>query len=162
VILPLRGRFKGETGESFHFLAVTTETDSRLKIGCWLKRLLLFKEERGVTRDFLFVDWNEKRTKLGNLELFVLDRITRVKSSFTEMIRESVDVHEEYGLSRSFRRGSKSEDLNRGVDEVTIDRNNRWRKIERVGTSKVKLRTRDHYDEVLVSLRRFLKYPQAL
>ena len=78
------------------------------------------------------------------------------------MIRESVDVHEEYGLSRSFRRGSKSEDLNRGVDEVTIDRNNRWRKIERVGTSKVKLRTRDHYDEVLVSLRRFLKYPQAL
>ena len=45
-ILLLRGRFKCETGESFHFLAVTAETDSRLRIGCWLEKSLLFKEER--------------------------------------------------------------------------------------------------------------------
>ena len=162
VILPLRGRFKGETGESFHFLAVTAETDSGLRIGCWLKRSLEFKEERGATRGFLFVDGKEKRLKLRNLEPFILDRVARVQSSFPDLIRESVDVHEEYGLSRSFRRGSNSEALNRGVDEATIDRNNRWRKIERAGARKAKLRMRDHYAEVLVSLRSFLKYSQAL
>ena len=151
-----------ETGESFHFLAVTAETDSGLRIGCWLKRSLEFKEERGVTRGFLFVDGKEKRLKLRNLEPFILDRVARVQSSFPDLIRESVDVHEEYGLSRSFRRGSNSEALNRGVDEATIDRNNRWRKIERAGARKAKLRMRDHYAEVLVSLRSFLKYSQAL
>ena len=78
------------------------------------------------------------------------------------MIRESVDVHEEYGLSRSFRRESNSIALNREVDEATIDRNNRWRKIEKAGARKANLRMRDHYAEVLVSLRSFLKYYQAL
>ena len=44
-----------------------------------------------------------------------------------------MNVYEEYGLSRSFRRGSNSEALNRGVKELVIDRNNRWRKEERAG-----------------------------
>ena len=133
-----------------------------MRIGCWLKRSLLFKEERGVTRGFLFVDGKEKILKLRNLEPFVLDRIARVQSSFPGLIRESVYIHEDYGLSRSFRRGSNSEALNRGVDEASIDRNNRWRKIERAGARKAKLRMRDHYAEVLVSHRRFLKCSQAL
>ena len=162
MILPPRGRFKGETGVSFYFLAVTAETDSGLRIGCWLKRSLRFKEERGVTRGFLFVDEKEKRLKLRNFEPFILDRVARVQSSFPALIRESNDVHEEYGLSRSFRRGSNSESLNRGVDEAIIDRKNRSRKFERVGARKAKLRMRDHYADVLVSLRSFLKYSQAL
>jgi len=74
---------------------------------------LLFKEERGVTRGFLFVDGNEKRMKLRTWNPFVLDRIARVQSSFPELIRDSVDVHVEYGISRSFRRGSNSKALNR-------------------------------------------------
>ena len=48
------------------------------------------------------------------------------------------------------------------VDEATIDRNNRWRKIEKAGARKANLSMRDHYAEVLVSLRSFLKYSQAL
>ena len=76
----------------------------------------------------LFVDGNEKIMKLRNLEPFVLDWIARVQSSFPEFIRKSVDVHEEYGLSRSFRREFNSIALNREVDEAIIDRNNRSRK----------------------------------
>ena len=56
MILPLRGRFKGDTSESFHFLAITVKMHSGLMIGSWLKRALVFKEERGVTIGFLFVD----------------------------------------------------------------------------------------------------------
>ena len=71
-------------------------------------------------------------------------------------------MHEEYGLSHSFRRGSTSEALNRGVTEMMIDRNNRWRKEERAGARKAKLKMRDRYTEVLVSLGNYLKYSQAL
>ena len=100
--------------------------------------------------------------KLRSLEFFILDRIATVQSPFPVLIRESVDVHEEYSLARSFRRGSNSEALNRGVYEATIDRNNRRREMERAGARKSKIMMRDHYAEVLVSLRSFLKYSQAL
>ena len=52
--------------------------------------------------------------KLRHLEPFELDRTAREKSSFPELIRDSVGVNEEYGLSRSLKRGSNSETFNRG------------------------------------------------
>ena len=54
-----------------------------------------------------------------------MDRIAEVQDKYPSLINSSIDVHEEYGLSRSFRRGSTSEALNRGVTEMMIDRNNR-------------------------------------
>ena len=110
----------------------------------------------------MFFDASEKIMKLRYMELFVLDRIARVQSYFPELIRDSVDVHEECVRSRSFRGGSSSEALIRGVDEPTNDRNNRRWKIEIAKARKAKLRIIDNYAEVLVSLRRFLKYSQAL
>ena len=53
--------------------------------------------------------------KLKNLEGGILDRVARVQRSFPFLIGAIVDVYEEYGLSRSFIRGSTSEALNRGV-----------------------------------------------
>ena len=73
-----------------------------------------------------------------------------------------VDVYEYYGLSQSFRRGSTSEAINRGVPEYVIDRNNRWRKAEQSGARKMKLVMRENYTDVIVSLKRFLRYSQAL
>jgi len=36
------------------------------------------------------------------------------------------DISEEYGVSRSFRRGATSEAVNVGVPPDVIDANNRW------------------------------------
>lgn len=155
-------KIKNRTGESFHFLVVSAKSDSSLRIGPWSKKSLSFKERRGVAKGFLFVNEQGRRLKLKGLESYIFDRVARVQSAFPELIRDLVDVHGEYGFSRSFRRGSNSEVLNRGLDEATIDRKNRWRKIERAGARKVKLKMRDHYAEVLVSLKSFLKYSQAL
>ena len=81
----------------------------------------------------------------------VFGRRARVRIRYPRLITISIDVQEEYGLSRSFRRGSNSEALNRGVSEVTIDRNNRWSKVDRAGARKAKLQMRDYYAEVLVA-----------
>ena len=40
----MRGIFKCETGENFHFIAVTSKSDSGLQIGVWIKRALSLKE----------------------------------------------------------------------------------------------------------------------
>ena len=162
MILPLRGRFKGESGESYHLVVVTAKSNSGLQIGPWIKRALEWRERRRIERGFLFADESGRRATLKDFDGEILERIARVQSSFPELILSSINVHEEYGLSRSFRRGSNSEALNRGVSEATIDRNNRWRKVERAGARKAKLQMRDHYTEVLVSLKRYLEYSQAL
>lgn len=52
-------------------------------------------------------------------------------------------------------RGSNSEAQNRGVEDGDIDRNNRWRKVDRAGARKYQLRMRDHYIDALVSVEMF-------
>ena len=90
--------------------------------------------------------------KLKNLEVGILDRLAKVQRLFPTLISSAVDLHEDYGFSRFFRKGSTSEAMNRGVTYSEVDRNNRWRKEERAGARKAKLRMRDHYSEDLVSL----------
>ena len=162
VVLPLRGRFKGESGEGFHFVAVTTKSNSGLCIGPWVRRALILKEKRKIFRGFVFVDTKGKRALIKDSETKILDRIASVQSKYPELIGSAIDMHEEYGLSRSFRRDSHSEALNRGVSEATAERKNRWRKVERAGARTAKLKIRDHYTEVLVALNSFLQYSQAL
>ena len=61
-------------------------------------------------------------------EVGIFEKISAVQRAIPSRIKSSADIHEEYGLSRSFCRGSNSEALNRGVFELDIDHNNRWRK----------------------------------
>ena len=71
-------------------------------------------------------------------------------------------MHQVYGLSRSFRRDFNSEALNRGVNDNKIDRNNKLRKDERTGVRLAKLKMWDHYTDVLVALKIYLQYSQAV
>ena len=89
------------------------------------------------------------------MEVDILDRIARIQQEHPDLIRPGLKVHEEYKLSRSFHRISNSEAQNRGVNDGDIDRNNCWRKVEKEGDRKVKLRMRDHYTDALVSLEIF-------
>ena len=82
------------------------------------------------------------------------DNTARLSGSYSTW----VEVYDQYGLSISFRRGSNSETQNRGVSDRDINHNNRWRKVKRAGARKLKLRMREHYTAVLVSLKSFLRY----
>ena len=104
---------------------VTAKSNSRLQIGPWIKRALEWRERRRVERRCLFVDEVGRRAVLKYFDGEILEWIARVQSSFPDLILSSINVKKEYGLSRSFRRGSNSEALNRGVSEAAIDGNNR-------------------------------------
>ena len=67
--------------------------------------------------------------KSKDLEVGILNRIAIMQLGYPDLIRPGVEVHEEYGLLRSFRRGLNSETQNRGVSDGDIDHNNRWRKM---------------------------------
>ena len=67
VVLPLRGRFNGESGGKIHFVAVTTRTNSGLCIGSWVRRALDLKEKRNIIRCFFFVDNKGKKLALKDI-----------------------------------------------------------------------------------------------
>ena len=122
----------------------------------------MLKEKWNLIRGFFFVNGKGNRLTLKDMEVDILDRIAAIQNKYPELIGVRVDVYDEYRLSRSFRRGSNSEALNRGVKEEVIDRNNRWRKEERAGARKAKLKMRDHYTDVIVALKSYMQYSQAL
>ena len=105
---------------------------------------------------------NGRKMTLKDLKGRILNRITEVQRCFPTLMEPLVNIHEEYGLSRSFRRGYTLEALNRGVAETLVDCSNRWMKEEEASARKIKLKMRDYYSEVLVSLKKYLKYSQAL
>ena len=104
------------------------------------------------------MDIKDKRLSLKDIKVDILDRITTIQSKHPELIRVRVDVYAEYGLYRSFQRGSNSEALNRGLKENIFDRNNRWRKEERAGARKEKIKTRDQYTDVIAAFKRYMQY----
>ena len=96
--------------------------------------------------------------KPKDFEVNILYQIALIQRRYPDLIRPVVEVHEEYRLLRSFRRNSNSEAQNRRVCDGDIDHNNRWRKVERVGARKPKLRMREYYIYVLVSLESSLRH----
>ena len=103
-------------------------------------------------RGFLFVE-KGRRASLKDFDGGILGRIARVQSFYPRLKFFSINVQEEHGLLRSFRRDSNSEALNGGVNEAAIDRNSWWKKEDNIGARKDKLQMRDHYTKVLVSLK---------
>ena len=65
IVLFLFCRFKRESGEGFHFVAVTAKSKSDIYIGPWVRRALILKEKRNLFRSFFFVN-----TK-GNKKFYV-------------------------------------------------------------------------------------------
>ena len=51
----------------------------------------------------------------------VFDRLLEIQEERPDLIPQEFDVLEEYGLARSFRRGSTTEAKNQGVPEPEVD-----------------------------------------
>ena len=101
VVLPLRGRFKGESSEHFHFVVVTARTNSGLCIGPWVRRALDLEENRNLIRCLFFVDDKGKILTLTDIEVDILDRIASIQRKHLELIGVRVDFYKKI-LFQSF------------------------------------------------------------
>ena len=66
------------------------------------------KERRGLVKGYCFTDKKGQTLEVVDMESNILDSIERIQTRFPDVIRASNNAHEEYGVSRSFRRGSHS------------------------------------------------------
>ena len=162
VIVPLRGRFKGETGELFHLLVLSSVTRSSLAPRRWIEALVQIRKRQGLTSGPAFCDNAGNLIKSKIYEVIILDAIELIQIRKPSLVGTEVKVHEEYGISRSFRRGATTTARNAGVSDGDVTLINRWRTVESAKGRKPNQRMIDHYSEIRLMIPSLIRFSRAL
>ncbi len=164
VVIPLMGRFKGESGTRNFMMVLATQTNSGIEIGKWVDLLsaLLEMEGKSATSGpaLCHEDGSLFNSACLNAELHdVLLEIQQVRS---DLIPSEMDVKTKYSVNRSFRRGATTRAREAGVSDGTIAINNRWRQVERNGGNIPNLPMLELYTEISQTLVSQLRFSQSL
>jgi hypothetical protein len=162
VIAPLLGRLRNENGEKYHLTPLCSVTSSGLQVETWIRRLVLGQEHFGRCHGPAFTTLIGTPAYTPTLEMGILDRLQAVQARHPDLISPDVHVHEEYGLSRSFRRGSTSEARAHNVDDRDVRLINQWRSFDEGRGRRPRLNMQDHYSDILLLIPALLRYSLAL
>jgi hypothetical protein len=88
----------------------------------------------------------------------ILDRFRAVQEKHDGLIKSDVSVYEEFGISRSFRRGATTEARNQKVSENDINLMNHWRNFEKAGGKRPRMRMQDHYSDIALMIPSLLRF----
>jgi hypothetical protein len=91
-----------------------------------------------------------------------MDRLAAIQEADPNLIQKDMDVYEEFGVSRSFRRGATSTARVRGVDDRQVDLVNRWRSFESARGRKPRLTMHDHYSDIRILIPELIMFSKAL
>lgn len=133
--LILVGRFKQQVGERIFVQPLAFSSASGLNYKLWLGRALAAWEALGVTSGPMFQRQGRRggivRSRASELDPMFHLILKRVQGARTDLIPDSIQVEEEYSVSRSLRRGATSQALNKKIPAEVIEANNRWHQRER-------------------------------
>jgi hypothetical protein len=161
-MIPLLGKYKTESHKGYHLTPLAAKSNSGLEIEIWVQRLAWAKRVQGITHGPAFSKKAGQVLDSRWLEMEILDRFARIQQLHTEVIPADVQVYEEYGISRSFRRGSTTEARNQKVSESDIDLMNWWRNFEAARGKRPRMRMQDHYSDIKQMVPLLLRYSKAL
>jgi hypothetical protein len=162
VIIPLMGRFKNELGEMYHLTPLAAKTRSGLEVKKWIGRLVQVRTMENRNHGPAFADSNNGVISYSVYEREILERFQSIQMERSDIIPADVQVLEEYGLSRSFRRGATSEARARGVTGEDVDLTNRWRSFEGARGHRPRLTMRDHYSDIRLMIPALLRFSESL
>jgi hypothetical protein len=131
VVIPMMGRFKGETGERNVLRVLAGITKSGINVALWVTRLidLLEREERHHIEKPgpAFCDEKGFVLSYGLVNGWFHDELIKIQQTHPDLIAGDLDVIEAYNIYRSLRRGATSRATALKYDETVINLNNRWR-----------------------------------
>jgi hypothetical protein len=162
VVIALLGKIKGETGDRSHLLPCVVKTSSGIKVGEALKRLLDFKRSIGQVRGPAILDVNGKIYDSRTLNDAFLEILEDLFDTARELFSASIDdketLRKRVQAYRTFRRTSDSIAIEEKVAQADIDVVNRWQTVERAAGSRPNRPMRQHYAELELLLKPFLRY----
>jgi hypothetical protein len=162
VIIPLLGRFKGETGDRYHLTPLAAETLSGLHVRDWIKCLVFIRETEGRLRGPAFCGEDGEIATTKHYELAIMDRLVSIQEKYDHLIPKEMDVYEEFGVSRSFWRGATSAARVRGVSDRQIDLIDHWRLFESARGKRPQLSMQDHYSDIQILIPELTMFSRAL
>lgn len=143
IIIPMMGRFKGETGERNVLRMLVWTTQSGIAIGKWVARLVrvLVAEGRsaGDQPGPAFCDAQDQVLSYSHGNELFHEELVKIQETHTGLIAPNVVVAEIYNIYRSLRRGATSRATELNYSETLINLNNRWRTTQsNKGTGGIK------------------------
>ena len=166
VIIPLRGRFKGEMGERCHLMPLAHVTASGIDIRGAVNVLIAAREEMiNVDNAWAFVSSDGSKMPFGEMNDIILTQLELVKDDDEDLKTlglEQFDIREDFSINRSFRRGSETHALNQGVPEQVIIAQNRWKKVEAAKGRKPRFSMVEHYADIHQLIPTMVKYSAML
>jgi hypothetical protein len=162
VVIALLGKIKGESGDRAHLLPCVPKTSSGIKVRQKLKRLLDFKKSIGQVTGPAISDIKGKIYSSRSLNDAFLEILEDLFDTHRELFPASIEdketLRKRIQAYRTFRRTSDSIAIDEGVDQTDIDVVNRWQAVEKAKGSRPNRPMRQHYAELELLLRPFLRY----
>jgi hypothetical protein len=165
VIVPLKGRFKGEKGERCHLLPLSNETSSGIKIRSALELLLVVRRSMSVSSPWAFVNDQGDKLSFADMNEIVLERLEELKeddAGENELELREVSIREDFSINRSFRRGSSTHAQNQKIPEPVINAQNRWRKVEAAKGRRAKFSMLENYSDIEHLVPTLVRYSEML
>ena len=166
VILPLRGRFKGEKGELCHLIPLANVSQSGLPIRPALELLIATRKEMNVNdNQWAFVDPHGNKLMFQEMNDIILEQLEKLKEEDEQKDcydLKGVDISEQYSINRSFRRGSATHAQNQKVPEHVINVQNRWRKVEGAKGRRPKFGMIENYSDIEHLIPTAIRYSEML
>jgi len=162
VMIPLLGRFKNEVGDQYHLTPLIATTTSGLPVKTWVQRLIEVRKTERRVRGPAFADPRTGEVQVDWYEREILEHIQSIQQRRPDIVPADIQVLEEYGLSRSFRRGDTSEARTRGADKDDVDLTNRWRTFEGAKEKRPRMAMRDHYSDIRLLIPALSRFSENL
>jgi len=162
VVVPLLGRFKGEQNSRYHLSPMANVTSSGIPILRWIKRLVEVREREGRLHGPAFCNRAGGIAKSFDYEADFIDRLMEIQAVNPVAVPPDVDVAEQFGVSRSFRRGATSVARARGIDDKYVTLINRWRTVENSRGKKPSLPMHEHYSDISILVPEMVKFSYGL
>ena len=162
VMIPLRGKFKGEDCLGWHLVPLVDFTSSGIKVRRWVHRVLRLRltldgDEEGP----LFVNNSGAKVRLRDYNSTFQQYIRLAMERSPEAFSSKLDP-EDFNLRRSMRRGSTTQSHNNKTPIATIEMMNRWRKREAARGAEPGLGMRQLYTQALSATETTLEYSRNL
>jgi len=162
LVIPLKGQVKGEHRTREHLLPCVPVTNSGINVKRWITRMIALAEDSGRMHGSALVDGRG----IVRTTAFMNDRFHQILSDvwiqeprlFGKDLTTVEEIHDQFHVFRSLRRGSVSRAAEMGVSTADQTVVNRWHQKEASGTRRPNRAMDQHYADASVMIRPFLRY----
>ena len=164
VMIPLRGKFKGEDNLRWHLVPLVDSTNSGIKVRRWVHRLLSLRLTLDEALEGpLFVNDSGEQAKVRdyNHTFHQYINIKLAMQRHPEAFSSKLEA-EDFNLRRSMRRGSTTQAHNNKTPSATIEFINRWRRKEAAKGALPGLTMRQVYTQAWSARDATLEYSRNL